>query len=304
MPLSTLHDIAIAKATRQPGMADALTEDAPILKVVKWKEASHGLWHVAEDLTEIKGAAFVEPDAPLPYMHTHSDLVHTDLHILGGTIEVPTQKAMKLGGPARYFADLQNFILRQAGMDTERQLVLRNWLRGAIARGNVKRAGATGKGWFVLAVRFDEHMNCGLYDPDQFDSGRLLKISAPYNGSEHYLHGPDVKGVLGYSVNYRGNFGWQLLHPEVTCSAVVNIDETHAPTVAMIDDILADVRAQPGSTYIFCSPRAKTYAINPHKVEHVRLAVEDKGMKTHVEVWNDISIITSHNFNEKIANVK
>lgn len=302
--MSTLHEICVARAKKQPGMADSLTEDAPILRVVKWKPSTHGLWNVAEKVTDVNGPAFVEPDAPLPYMSTSTDLVHTDLHVMGGTMEVPSQRALKFGGPSKYFSERQDLILRKAGMDTERQLVINNWLKAAIAAKTIKDAGGKGKGWFILAVRFDELNNVGLYDADQFDSGRLLKIESPYGGQEHYLHSPDYEGVLGYSVVYRGNFGWQILDAAKTCAAIVNIDETAAPTVNMIDDMLADVRSQPGSTYLFCSPKAKIYGLNPYKTQNVQLVNGDTDAKTFVETWNGISIVTSHNFTAKHDHIK
>lgn len=301
--MSTLHEIAMAYAKKQPGMADSLTEDAPILNVVRWKPSTHGLWNVAEKLTDIEGPAFVEPDAPLPYMSTSSDLVHTDLHVLGGTIEVPTQRALKFGGPEKYFADRQNTILRKAGMDTEKQLVINNWLKAARACRNLKDAGGQEKGWWILAVRFDELLNVGLYDADQFEQGRLFRITLPYGGEEHHLSSGKYHGVLGYAIVYRANFGWQIVDPKVTCAAIVNIDEESRPTAAMIDDMLADVRAQAGSTYLFCSPKAKIYGINPYKTSNVELANSDTDAKTRVETWNGISIVTSHNFNDRINHV-
>ena len=74
----TLHEIAVKHAKKQTGMVDSLTEEAPILGHVKWKAASHGLWNVAEKLTDIEGPAFVAPDAPLPQLSVSSDLVTTD----------------------------------------------------------------------------------------------------------------------------------------------------------------------------------------------------------------------------------
>ena len=301
--MSTLHEIAVKFARKQAGMADSLTEEAPILKRVRWKPATHGMWNVAEKLTDVRGPGFVEGDAPLPLMHTGSDLIHTDLHVLGGMMEVPTMRAQKFGGAARYFADRQETLLKVAGMTTERQLLLENWLKAARAAKNLKDAGGKGQGWFIVAVRFDELLNVGLFDPDQFDQGRLLKIAPINGGNEYPLDSPEYKGVLGYGVAYRGSFGWQNLDPKLTCAAVVNIDENNAPTVAMIDDLLADVRSQPGSTFLFCSPKAKTYGINPHKVEHVRMTMAEKGVQTMVESWNGIEIVTSHNFNEKMAHV-
>lgn len=302
--MCTLHEIAIKHAKKQGGMVDSLTEEAPILEHVRWKAATHGLWNVAEKLTDIQGAGFVEPDAPLPYMNASTDLVHTDLQVMGGTMEVPTQRAKKFGGATKYFAERQNYILKKAGMDTEIQLVLHNWLKGARAVKNLRDAGGKGEGWFILAVRFDELSNVGLYDPDQFDSGRLLKIDFPYGGAEHYLHSPKYEGVLGYSVTYRGNFGYQMLDAARTVSAIVNIDETSKPTPMMIDDMLADVRSQPGSTYLFTSPRGKIYGINPYKTDNVQLSNGDTDAKTRIETWGGISIVTSHNITDKIANIK
>lgn len=306
--MMTLHEIGVNYAKKQPGIIDSLTEDAPILDRVKWKAATHGLWNVAEKLVDIEGPGWTEPDAPLPMMNASTDLVHVDLHVLGGQMEVSTQKALKFGGPKKYFADRQNWILREAGMATEKQIVLQNLLRAALAKrknggANLYDAGGTGKGWFIIACRFDEQVNVGLYDPDQFDSGRLLQIDFPYNGSEHYLHGPKYEGVLGYSIVYRGNFGYQILDAERCVAAIVNIDETHKPTVNQIDDMLAQVRAQPGSTLLLCGPRAKIYGVNPYKVENVQLVNGDTDAKTRVETWNGISIVTSHNIDEKIAHV-
>lgn len=299
MEMSTLHEIAIKYARKMEGIADSLTEEAPILKRVKWKPATHGMWNVAERWTDIKGAGFVEADAPLPHMGASTDLVHTDLHVLGGEMEAPTMRCMKFGGPEKYFSARQNVLLRDAGMKTERQLVLENWLRAARSAKNVKDAGGTGKGWFILAVRFDEMLNTGLYDADQFDQGNLLRITFIEGGHEYHLSNPAWHGALGFGVAYRGAFGWQILEPKITCGAIVNIDETHAPTVAMIDDMLADVRSQPGSTFLFCSPKGKTYGINPHKVEHVRMTSGEGNVNTMSESWNGIEIVTSHNFTEK-----
>ena len=290
-------------AKKQSGMVDSLTEEAPILQMVKWKAATHGLWNVAEKITDIEGPAFVRPDAPLPQLSVSSDLVTTDLSVMGGTMEVPTQRAKKFGGPMKYFSEKQNYILKKAGMDTERQLVFENWLKGARAVKNVYDAGGAGEGWFLLAVRFDELSNVGLYDPDQFDSGRLLKIDFPYGGAEHYLHSPQCEGVLGYSVTYRGNFGYQILDAARTVAAIVNIDETHKPTPTMIDDMLAQVRSKPGTTYIFTSPRGKIYGINPYKVDNVQLINGDKDANTRLEAWAGISIVESHNIAEKLAHI-
>lgn len=301
--MKTLHEIAVEYAKKQPGIVDDLTEEAPILNMCKWKAATHGLWNVAEKVTDIEGPAFVRPDSPLPMMNTSSDLVHIDLNVLGGYMEVPSLKAKKFGGPLKYFADKQARILKKAGMDTERKIVQENWLAAALSDGVKIDAGGTGDGWYILAVRFDDEVNVGLYDPDQFDSGRLVQISYPYDGAEYHLKGQGYEGVLGYGVVYRGNFGWQILDPKRTCAAIVNITKAKIPTAVMIDEILSEVRAKPGSTYLVMSPKAKLYAVNNYKLEKVELVNGDVEAKTVIDTWNGIPIKTSYNIQDQIHHV-
>lgn len=292
--MCTLHEIAMQFANKQPGMVDALTEAAPVLDMMKWIPSTHGLWNVAEKLTEIEGPGWVMPDSPMPPMHVGSDLVHTDLHVMAGKMEVPTQRAIKFGGAAKYFADRQDAILKRAGMDVEKRIVKDNWFKAAKDSNNLRDAGGNG-GWYLLAVRFDDLSNVGLYDPDQFDTGRLLKISMPYGGEEHYLIGKKYEGVLGFTITYTGNFGWQILDAPRTCAAIVNIDNDNIPTAMMIDDMLADIRADTGSTYLICHPKCKNHAINSYKKDYVQLTNSDTDAKTRIETWNGISILQTYN---------
>ncbi|MCM1237496.1 MAG: hypothetical protein NC489_46110 [Ruminococcus flavefaciens] len=297
--MCTLHELAIAVANKQPGMVDSLTEDSPILDSFKWIPATHKLWNVAERLTDIKGAAFTNLDAPLPIMGTSTDLVTTHVQVMGGMMEVPSDRAAKFGGPEKYFADRQDRILREAGMTCEKKIVNDVFFTGAQRVKNLRDAGGPADGWWMVAVRFDDLMNVGIYDPDQFDQGRLLNIEVTYAGSEHLLSGPGYEGVLGYSVAYRGHFGWQMIDAKRVVAGIVNIDKDNHPTISMIDDMLADIRASVGNTFIYCGPRAKIYGINPHKEEHVQLVNSDNEAKTWIDTWNGIPIITSHNINTK-----
>lgn len=301
--MQTFHELGVEYAKKQPGMIDALTEDAPILNMVKWIKATHGLWNVAEKLNDITAPAFVHFDSPMPSLGVSSDLVTTELQKMGGEMEVPTDRAAKFGGPVKYFARKQNYILKKAGMDTEIVIVMQNLLKGAIMEKNLYDAKGTGKGWFLLACRFDPELNVGLYDADQFSQGRLFNISFPYGGQEHLLRSKKYEGVYGYSVLYRAHFGYQMLDAKRTVAAIVNIDEEHKPTVNQIDDMLAQVRAQPGSTHIFCGPRGKIYGINPYKQENVYLTNGDTDAKTKIETWNGISITTSYNIADQIDHI-
>ena len=149
--MHTMHEIGVLYARKQPGMIDSLTEDAPILKMIKFIAATHGLWNVAEKLNDITGPGFVRFDAPLPQLNVTSDLVTTELQKMGGSLEVPTDRALRFGGPQAYFARKQNYILKKAGMDAEVQIVLKNLLKGALVEKNVFDAGGSSAGWFILA---------------------------------------------------------------------------------------------------------------------------------------------------------
>lgn len=301
--MCTLHELSLQMADKQPGMVDSLTEEAPIFNIMKFIPASHKLWNVTEKVTSISGPGWTDLDGPLPLMETSNDLETTYLHVMGGTLEVPTQRALKFGGAAKYFADRQDFFLKKMGMEIERQIVENVWFNAAKKEKMLRDAGGPQGGHILMAVRFDDLSNIGLYDPDMFDSGRIMHIDTPYGGNEHYLRGSKYQGTLGYAVNYRANFGWQLLDVKRTVAAIVNIDKEHAPTIEQIDEMLADVRATQGSTYLFASPRGKIYSVNKYKNEMVHVLTGDTEAKTTIESWNSIPIITSHNFPKRTSRI-
>ncbi len=122
MATYNLKEIANMYAKKQPKMVDDLTEKTPILERCKWEAASHGLWNMAEKLNDITGAQFVNADAALPTIDASSDLIKTDLSVLGGEMEQAEDTIDQFGGAPAYFAKKEPKILKQAGMDTERKL--------------------------------------------------------------------------------------------------------------------------------------------------------------------------------------
>lgn len=303
MPMTTLHEIAVEKAKKQPGMVDSLTEKAPILDRVKWTAATHNLWNVAEVLTDIKGAGYSKIDGVLPIMSASSDLQRVDLLEMGGIMECPTNKANEFGGPDKYFAKMQPFLLADAGMRVERQIIVENWLKAAISVQNTINAGGTGAGWFLLAVRFDENHNVGLYNPNQFVQGRFFNITPINGGKEDYLHSPGYEGVLGYAVAYRCIFGYQILDAKRTCAAIVNIDEKHHPTDIQINELLAMVRYDQKNTILVISPFGKIHAFDSLKGQYLQMANGDTDAKIFLMTWAGIPILTSHNISDKIDHI-
>ena len=304
----TLKEIALDKAKKRPDMVDNLTENAPILDILRWVPASHGLWNVEEALASIKGASFVDLGAPLPAMDVTSNLEQTYVSIMGGEIEASRDKVEQFGGASKYFAKKERPIFRQAGMDTEHKLFYDFFRKAAIKAGNVLNVGGTadsgGKtGLYTIAVvRLDDANNIGIYDPSQFNQGRLLNIT-PLNGGSLY-HLRSQPGVAGYGVEYRGRFGWQLIGPERTVSVLVNVhpsDDTNKnkiPTISQVEDAIANVRGDASNTYIFGHVRALRRVFNSFKENAIQYVNADSDLKTMVGSINGVKIVGSYNMSD------
>ncbi len=94
----TLKELSAQFAKKQPTQVDHLTGDAPVLGVIPFEQASHGLWNMYEEIDEITGAGWVEMNAPLPSLDVAANMRKIDLSILGGEIECPEDTANVFGG--------------------------------------------------------------------------------------------------------------------------------------------------------------------------------------------------------------
>lgn len=197
----TLKEIALDKAKKRPELVDYLTEESPILAMLKFIPTTHGLWNVEEVLSRVEGPSFVDLGEPLPGMMAETNLRQTYVSVLGGEMEVAKDKADQFGGAARYFARRESAILKKAGMDTELAIWRDHWRKAALKAGLVTKGGATSKCYTVMVVRFDKEINIGIYDPNGFNQGRLVDIT-PINGGNLY-HLRSQKDVLGYGVEYQ-----------------------------------------------------------------------------------------------------
>ena len=289
----TLHEIALDKAKKRPELVDFLTEEAPILGLLKWIPATHNLWNVEEVLDSIKGASFADLGSPLPTMSAETQLRQTYVNLLGGEVEVSKDKAAQFGGAQQYFARRENAFYKQAGMDTELAIWRDYWRKAAIKGKLVTKCGATSNAYTIMIVRFDQENNIGIYDPTQFNKGRLLDPS-PINGGALY-HLRSQPGVLGYGVEYRGRFGWQLLNPSRAVYALVNVDAEHLPTLTQIEDAIAAIRGTAANTYIFGHHKIVQRTFSAIKQADVMYVNGDKDLQTIVGAINGIKIVGSYN---------
>jgi hypothetical protein len=288
-----LKEIANKFAKKQPQMVDDLTEMTPILERLRWQAASHGMWNQAEKVNDIDGAQFVNADAPLPTMNVSADLEKIDLQVLGGEMEQAEDTIDQFGGAAPYFASKEPLILKQAGMDTEVQLYYNNWIAKAIDDGNAQDAGASsGTTYSIVAIRLEEGVNIGLFDPTQFNQGTLL-VKAGINGGNRY-HLRSKTGVVGYGVTMKGRFGWQNLSTRnVAC--ILNINTGNKPTEDEIDDMLHSIRATNRDSLILCHPKAQTKFLGPFKSGALQMNVRDTEYNRIIATWNEIPVVTSYN---------
>ncbi len=294
---ATLKELAAAHSRTMPEQVDSLTEEAPILAVIPFEEASHGLWNMYEDVTDVDGAGWVEMNAPLPAVDVTSDLRKVDLSILGGEIECPEDTALMFGGTAAYFSRKLPKVIRKSGMAAERRILYENFRAWALDRGKVADAGGeTDDCYSMLAVRFVSGETMGLYSRESFRQGSLLDVQPINSGSLYKAPSGRHQGVLCYGVRLKAYFGIQIANAH-SVAAIVNINRGNLPTAMMVDDLLADVRAIPGTTYLFMHEKAKTL-LYEHKGASLQVSVGGKDLDRQVTHWNGVEIVTSYNFQD------
>ena len=298
---ATLKELSDHYATKQPHQVNNLTEEAPVLGLLKFEKASHGLWNIYEELTGISGANFVEMNAPLPVVDAALGLKKVDLRIMGGEIECPEDTAKLFGSKEAYFAKKMPSVLKESGKTTERALLYDNMRAYALAckragTSNVAlNAGSTADGCYsIIALREVSGETIGLYSPEGFKSSAMLDSMAINGGNLYKASSGRNKDVLVYGLRLKGYFGYQIANP-YTVGAIVNISKSKPPTAAMMDDILAEVRAAPGTTRLFMHEKAKNL-LNEIKGSYLQVSLGDKNMDRRVTHWNGIEIVTSYNF--------
>jgi hypothetical protein len=290
---NTLKELSDLYAKKQPMQVDALTEEAPILGMMPFEAASHGLWNAYEDIIEVTGASFVDIDAALPTVGTESNVKKFDLSIMGGQMTCAEDKARMFGGADKYFASKMPAVLRASGSSAERAILYDTFRAFAIANGYVlEPASASGdSNYTILAVRFVSGETTGLYSPDGFEQGAMLNTELINGGN---LYAITSGGVLGYGVRLKGYFGVQVANPK-SVGAIVNVKSTKIPTAMQIDDLIAMVRGNPANTYLFMHPRALAL-IQSLKETYMQVGMTDNGINRQVLTWNGIRIVTSYNF--------
>lgn len=288
--IGTLKELAVEFSKKQPHQVENLTEKTPILDRVKFEPASHPMWNIAEEVSDVTGGGFVEMDAELDEISVASKMRKVDLTIMGGKMYCGEDKARMFGGKEKYFAKKQPVALKSLGMKAETSIIYNNLRAYALDCGNKLNAGATGNAnYCLLAVRWERGETCGLYSPEGFGQGALINTLS-LNGGELY----EKDGKLVYGVRYKGYFGMQLLNSK-TVAGIFNIDATHLPTPKQVDQVLNMVRKD-ANTELYCHPDVMAMLADVGKGGAFRMGPNDNNVDREIEKWNKVPIITSWNF--------
>jgi hypothetical protein len=314
--VASMQELSVMYAKKQPQQVQYLIEEAPILAMFPWQQATHDLWNVYEELVDVVGAGFVDLDAALPTVKSDSRLKQVNLLKFGGTLKVGHDKAQLFGGANAYYSTKIPSILRRSGETAETSIIYDNlWQFAQDAHqnadlGNYDRLidiGASG-GYSIIAVKFVPGETIGLYSPKNFGQGALL-MNMPLNGGlPHDIGG----GIIGYATALMSFWGIQLAQPR-NVAAMVNINadlSTNFPTETQMDELLNMVRASgvnpatgKSNTFLFMHPKVLT-ALYEYKggttgsSSKLRMVVADRNMGREIDAWNQVPIITSYNFLE------
>lgn len=288
--IGTLKELAVEYSKKQPKQVENITEKTPILDHIKFEPASHAMWNIAEEVTDVSGGGFVELDAELEEVSVASKLRKVDLSIMGGKMYCGEDKARMFGGKEKYFAKKQPVVLKNLGMKAETSIIYDNLRRFALDCGNKINATATGNAnYSLLAVRWERGETCGLYSPEGFEQGALIN-TLPINGGSLY----EKDGKLIYGVRYKGYFGIQLLNTK-TVGGIFNITADKLPTEMQVDDLLDMVRAD-ANTFLYGHPKMASFLSEIGKGQRYQMDSKDTNVKRRITHWDDVPIVTSRQF--------
>lgn len=288
----------IRNATKQPGIVDNLTEEAPVLAMVPMRPSTHPFQNVFEKIVSIDAAEIVDLDDELPDVNVTSQLEKENLSTIAGTMFVGYDKAREMGGAENYFMGKLPMILRQTGANTENSIIYNKMRQFAIDNGNViDKLGAANTNYSIIAVKWAQPDITGLFNPNGPGDGKILEM-IPLNGGNPYkqtfTYGDgSTKTITGFGMDIKTHFGLQLANDRYV-GAIVNIDTAAVPTENDINLLLESVRANPANTFLYMHPTMKT-KLQVYKDNHLQMGPFDADHNTLFMQWDGINIITSYN---------
>ena len=305
---NTLKNLNVWLTPHQQGVLNRLTEENPILDSIPVRAASHGIYNVYADTTEITGMSEVDFDEELPTVGVSFELGRTRLGKIGGKLPIPQDAATEVGGYSAYANARMPSIIAKSGNDHEYRLYYKGFLKAAIDNGKAVSVGGStaNKQFSLVAVTYDMDSTVGLYNPKATSVGMGRGVIF----EELVLNGGNVseievggKKCLGKIIAAYMQFGLQLADPRLV-GALVNIQPAQngtdrdkidgLPTAAQMDDLLAGVRAG-ANTVIYCHPTIAQKMASKFQLTQRRIANGDTSVRYAMYDWQGVPVITSYN---------
>ncbi len=295
---NTMRELAVRSNTGD--LINELVEENPILATIPFKATNAGVQNVAKKMTDITGAQVVDMDAPLPQVSANGELVYTDVSYVSGEQTVGFDEAKLYGGAGAYFSEYSEEIMTETGNNLEKSFVYNTLKPFAKDNGNKQNAGGTlaDKEFSIVAVRYNKS-NTGIYSETASGSGLSFEIT-PMNGGNVYKDGSNIP-VYGQMM--KTNLGFQFIDSR-NVSYIANVDLTPdgtsdtgykaLPTEAQMDEMLLQIRANEGASFIYMHPKVKN-ALHVYKGEKMQLGVMDENYKRSFDMWEGVKIVTSFN---------
>lgn len=301
---NTLKDLNVYLHDKQKTLLNTIVEENSMLASIPMKAASHGFYNVYGKTSDIDELKEVDFDEELPTVGISFELGQARLGKIGGTLVMPHDAAMEMGGYSKYANDRLPQLLADAGNKQEARIYYKGLLKSALDNKNyVKVGGSTpNKQYSMVAVHWDEGSTIGLYNPHDLGKGKLFNTLALNGGKEYKVK--DLDWAIGKEIAIWLQFGLQLADPRYV-KALVNIEPVQnandpdkidgLPTGMMVDDLITSVRGNGANTVIYCHPSLLHKLGLKYKLEERKYTDPSTNITYTIMNWMDVPFVTSHN---------
>ena len=301
---NTLKNLNVFLKPHQQGIINKLTEENPIIDSIPVRAASHGIYNVYAQTSEINPMAEVDFDAELPTVGISFELGRTRLGKIGGKLPIPQDAATEVGGYSAYADARIPGLIAKSGNDQEYRIYYSGFLKSAIANGKAVSVGGStaNKQYSLVAVTYNEDSTVGLYNPKTLSNGKIFETLPLNNGAVYEIEVGDAK-CLGKMIACYMQFGLQLADPRLV-GALVNIQPAAnvsdrdkidgLPTAMQMDDLLAGVRAGT-NTVIYCHPSLGKKMASKFQLSQRQVGNGETGVRYALYDWQGIPVVTSYN---------
>jgi hypothetical protein len=328
------HEVALMTAPKQRRVIDRVFTRAPALQAVPTFPTTDGWETVYEIELQADSMEIVNLDEKLPIINSNTDLRRVQIGIMGGKMLIPKDKARALGGAAAAFAKKLPSVLKQTGMNMERAIFEKTFLPAvkihAATTTNApdarhedhtdffkKISGGVANnvaGEWILAVRWEEGVVSGLYNPDGYGNKNMFNPT-PISGGNMYTLGEEagpLKGVEGFGQILESNFGILLADPDYVSGMYAGdltetatdgeIVYTAIPLKGDLQRMIHLVEGSSADTIFYCSPgmfSAMKAAYGTYMGQVVYTSPVGN-IEFTFQTFDGIPFITSYNF-KKVA---